>query len=152
MPALRTPKARLLFLGLIPIVLLGLALLVALSVTYATLGKPNLVYLSLNLVSGCQNQKCDLALAPKSLLEPHTMDRYAQITRLINNASWHWAIHLGPATLHSEFYYDVPNYEVLVHGGYVDVVGPSVGLSYTTPNPASSIQTNPFFTLDNRGR
>src|SRR5258705_5816746 len=94
----RPSKARFALLGLIPVLSLGLALPMALLFEYIALGQPDLAYFSFDLVSGCERQKCDLALSPKSLIEPHTTERYAQLTHLINNASWHWALHLGPAT------------------------------------------------------
>lgn len=153
MPSLhRTPKTRLLLLGLLPILMLGLGVCVAVMVEYVALGQPNLAYFSLDLVSGCQSQKCQVSLAPKALVEPHTGDRYKQITRLINTVGWHWALSLGPVTLLSEFKYDVPNYEVLVHGGYIDMLGPTVAVAYGTPNQAATARSHSLFTFDNRGK
>jgi hypothetical protein len=117
---------------------------------YAALGQPRLDFFALNLVSGCQNKRCQLGLEPKSLVEPH--DRYSQITSLMSTVGWQWALPLGPITLESEFKYEVPDYEVLVHGGYIHIDGPSLGVAYTTNAPAAPANTHSLFTLDKRGK
>lgn len=147
----RIPKTRLLLFGLVPLLLLALAAFSALTVEYLALGQPRLDFFALNLVSGCQNKRCQLGLEPKSLVEPHTSERYSQLTGLINRVGWQWSVPLGPVTLESEFKYDVPDYEVLVHGGYIHVDGPSLGVAYTSNAPAAPASMHSLFTLDKRG-
>lgn len=148
----RPPLVRLALLSLVPLILLIAAFGVTLALEYTALGQPALDYFSLNFVSGCQVTQCQFGLAPKSLIEPHTSDKYRQITGLINSVGWRWALPLGPVTLQSEFKYEVPDYEVLVHGGYIHVDGPSLGLAYTASTPAAPANSRSLFTLDRRGR